>query len=50
MRNEPIPGCSPNLDQDAYKELVECNLHKSSWELSLDIKHPNHQSASTWKR
>ena len=37
LRNEPRPGCSSDLDQDALRELVEYNLHKSRWESALDL-------------
>ena len=35
--DEPRPGCSSNLNQDALKELMECNPRKSTRELALDL-------------
>ena len=32
LRDEPRPGCLSNLKQNTLKDLVECNLCKSSWE------------------
>ena len=36
LRDEPSPGRSSDLDQNALRELVECNL-QSTQELSLDF-------------
>ena len=36
-REEPRPWSSSYLDQDALREMVECNPHKSTWELALDL-------------
>ena len=38
LRDERWSGCSSDLDQDALRELVECNLFKSIWDLALDLK------------
>ena len=37
MWDEPRAGYSSDFDQDVLKELVECNPHKSTWELALDL-------------
>ena len=37
LRDEPRPGRSSDLDQDALRELVECNPRKSTRELALDL-------------
>ena len=40
LRDEPRPGHSSDLDQDALRELVKCNPHKSILELSFDFNIP----------
>ena len=35
--NEPRPRCSLDLHQDAFRELVVCNLRKSTRELAFDL-------------
>ena len=30
LRDEPRPGCSSDIDQDALRELLECNQYKST--------------------
>ena len=37
LRNEPLLGCLRDLNQDAFRELVECNPCKSCWVLALDL-------------
>ena len=37
LRDEPRQECSTDLDQDASRELVECNMHKNTQELALDL-------------
>ena len=37
LRDESRPGRSLDLDQDAWRELVECSQWISTWELALDI-------------
>ena len=36
LRSKLRSRCSSNLNQDALRELVECNLHKNTWELAPD--------------
>ena len=36
LRDEPRSGCLSDLNQDALRELLECNPHESTQELSLD--------------
>ena len=36
LKNELWPGRSSDLDQYALRKLVECNLHRSTWEFVLD--------------
>ena len=38
LRDEPRPVRSLDLDENALRELVECSPHKSTRELTLDIK------------
>ena len=38
LRDEPRLRRSSDIDQGTLRELVECNLHKSTWELALDLK------------
>ena len=40
LRDELRPKHSSNLDQDALKELVECNPCKRFWEFALDFNTP----------
>ena len=47
LRDEPKRGCTSNLDQDAFRELVGCNPHKSTRELALDF---NTSQSTIWKR
>ena len=37
IHHEPKPGCSLDFDHDPLRELVECNWHKSTQELALDL-------------
>ena len=37
LRDEPRTGCLSDFNQDALRELVEHNPHKSTWELALDL-------------
>ena len=37
LKEEPRLGHSSDLDQNALRELVECNPHKRTWELALDL-------------
>ena len=37
LRNASSAGCSSDLDQNAWRELVECNPCKRTWELALDL-------------
>ena len=44
LRNKPRPECSSDFNQDTLRELVECNLCKSTRQLVLDPTHPNLKS------
>ena len=35
--DEHRPGCSSDRHHNSLRELVECNPHKSTWELALDL-------------
>ena len=48
LRDEPSSGPSSDLDQDALRELVECNSHKNTREFALDLN--TSQSVGTWKK
>ena len=37
LTDEPRPGFSSNLNKDALRELMDCNLCKSTQELALDL-------------
>ena len=43
LRDEPRPGPSLDFDQDAFRELVDCNIHESTLELALDFNTTNLQ-------
>ena len=49
-RDVPRPERSSHLDQEALRELVECNLCESIQELALEFSAYDWQSATTWKR
>ena len=49
MRDEPRSGrACQTSNQDALREVVDYNLHKSIWILPLDLSAS--QTAMTWKK
>ena len=42
------PDHSSDLDKNALREFVQFNLHRSTWELALDLN--TFQFNATWKR
>ena len=47
LRDEFKPERSSDFDQNTLKELVECNLRKSTREFALDFNNPNPKSTAT---